>query len=34
MPFKKLFASGANSNDIPEFEIFFGTKSCPYANTL
>ena len=31
--FKKLFAPGADSNDLPEIcHFFFGTKSCRYAN--
>ena len=31
--FKKLFAPGADNNDPPEiYHLFFGTKSCLYAN--
>jgi hypothetical protein len=28
-----LFASGGDTNDLPESDIFFGTKSCVYANS-
>ena len=31
--FNELFAPGADSNDPPEIcHLFFGTKSCRYAN--